>query len=101
MVTGAVVVVAVLVVEVELDAVVEVSLLQHLAQLARANLCLQLFLYLKVLKLVLFGPAAMMVAGSVEFRFLNDLFLHQAASWGEGRNRGHRRVLVWFWRFRG
>src|SRR5579863_5769802 len=46
---------AVLVFKLHLDAMVEVRFLQHLAQLTGSNLRLQLFLFLVIIQIVLFG----------------------------------------------
>ena len=56
--------VAVLVVEVQLDVVVEVRFLQHLAQFAGANLRLELFLFLVVVQIV-FVVAAVVMTRSI------------------------------------
>ena len=74
---------AVLLVEVQLDAVIEVGLLQHLAQVAGANLVGQRLLF-KVVQVVVVGLVAVMMAGSVELLFFDGLFFDEAAAGSVG-----------------
>ena len=73
---------AVLVFKLHLDAMVEVRLLQHLAQFARANLRVQLLLFLVVIQIVLVGLVVMM--RSVVLLALDHFFLNQTVA---GRKR--------------
>ena len=77
---------AVLVVEVQLDAVIEVSFLQHLTQFAGANLGLKRLLFLILVQIVLIGLVVMM--SDVEFLSFDDLFFDKAAARSK---RGYRR----------
>jgi hypothetical protein len=70
-----------LAVEVQLDAMVEVSLLEHFAQVAGAHLRGQ-SLFFVVFQVVFFGLAMMM--GSIKLFFFNELFFNQAAAGGIG-----------------
>ena len=74
-----------LVVEVQLDAVVEMGFLQHLAQFAGANLRVQLLFFLVFVQVAFVGPAV--VARSVELFAFDDLLFHQPAAWRERRYR--------------
>ena len=65
---------------------VEVGLLQHLAQFARANLRVKLLLFLVVVQVVLVRLVMMM--GRVIFLALDQLFFNQP---GAGRKRRNRR----------
>ena len=67
---------------------VEVGLLEHLAQVAGAKLVGQCLLF-KVVQVMFFGfSEAMRMAGSVELLFLDGLFLDEAAAGGICRDRG-------------
>ena len=76
------VVLAVLVVEVQLDAVVEVGFLEHLAQVAGTHLRGQRLLF-KVVQLIFLG-LAMMMAGSIGLFFIDEFLHDQAAAGGIG-----------------
>ena len=74
------------VVEVELNAVIEVRLLQHFAQCAGANLCLQR-LFLVFVKIVLVVPVRVAMEWRIQFLAFDDFFFHDTIAGGERRDR--------------
>ena len=73
------VVLAGLAVEVQLDAMVEVRLLEHFAQVAGAHLGRQRLLFV-ILKVLFLGLAVMMMTGSVELLLFDEFFFDEAAA---------------------
>ncbi len=78
-----------LVVEVQLDAVVEVRFLQHLAQFAGADLGVSLLLFLVLVQVVFLG-LAMVMTRSLEFFPFDDFLFNQARAGCKSGNGLHR-----------
>ncbi len=79
--------VAVLVIEIQLNFVIKVCFLEHLAEFARANLCLKRFLFIFIE--VMFFRLVKMVMRSFEFLTFNDFLFNQSAAGGKGRDARH------------
>ena len=67
--------VPILLVEVQLDAVIEVGFLEHLAQVAGAHLVGKRLLF-KIVQVVFFALAAMAMRNRLELLFFDNLFLN-------------------------
>jgi hypothetical protein len=79
---------AVLIVEVQLNPMIEVRFLQHLAQFSRTNLGVKLLLFLVIIEVVF--VAFVMMTGEVILFALYDFFFHQSGSRRKRRNGWNR-----------